>query len=52
MLMMGFQVWLGLTIGNFIYLLFCKKKDWLEASKLSFFQAVAIGLFIYIYSHQ
>ena len=40
----AFLLWLGLAAGNFIYQATMGKKNWGEASKLSFFQALAILL--------
>ncbi|MBU4466556.1 hypothetical protein L6250_02595 [Candidatus Parcubacteria bacterium] len=40
-------VYAGLTIGNFIYAAFKKQKDWGEAAKISFFQAIALSVFMF-----
>lgn len=38
----------GLTIGNFTYEVFKGRRDWDEAAKISFFQAIAIGAFLLV----
>jgi hypothetical protein len=41
----AFMLWVGVSVGNFLYQKFTKK-DWNRASEISFFQAVALGLFV------
>jgi len=38
-------LWVGLTIANFIWEVFMKR-DWGKAIEKSFFQAVALGLYL------
>lgn len=38
---------IGLTAGNSLYELFKKNSDWGKVADRSYFQAVAIGIFVY-----
>jgi ABC-type spermidine/putrescine transport system permease subunit I len=38
------MVWTALTVGNFLYQAFRKKKDWGIAAERSFLQGVAVGI--------
>lgn len=43
----AFMLWIGLSVGNFIYQVITKK-DWARAAEISFFQGFAIGMFVAI----
>jgi hypothetical protein len=47
MYMSAVYVFAGLTVGNFIGQAF-GKRDWRKATDRSFFQAVAIGTFLFL----
>jgi hypothetical protein len=40
------MLWAGLSLGNFLYQAI-GKKDWSRAAEISFFQAVALGMFVF-----
>jgi hypothetical protein len=40
-------LWIGLTIGNFLYQVVAQK-NWKKAGEISFFQAVALGMFVFV----
>lgn len=39
-------LWAGLSVGNFLYQAITKK-NWSRAAEISFFQAVALGMFVF-----
>ena len=39
----------ALAVGNFLYQLLLDQPNWLEALDRSFFQAIAIGLYVWIW---
>lgn len=47
MLKSAINIGLGLAIGSFIYQVFTQQ-DWALAAERSFFQFVALGIFVYL----
>ena len=42
----AFIFWIALTTGNFLWEVIKQRKDWSDAWKTSYFQAVALGIYV------
>jgi hypothetical protein len=42
------SVIVAVSIGNFLYEALIRRNDWGSAFKVSYFQAIAIGIYVYI----